>query len=147
MSSNHGGRDASTASGATPAQVQAQSAVLGVFDATSIAWADGDADEFVAWYAEDATVILPGSHLQGKPAVRNGMKNAFAGRLKDSKRIHTARSVRFLSSDAAIVTTRSATTFPGETEPPAERWEMATWVIAMRNGKWLVEAYHSCPAE
>jgi uncharacterized protein (TIGR02246 family) len=146
MSSNHHGRDPSIANGAMPPPDQAERAVQAVFDATSNAWADGDANAFVARYAEDATVILPGILLQGKTAVRTGMENAFAGPLKDTRRIHAFVSVRLLSSDAAIVVTRSATTFPGEPEPSAERWEIATWVLTRFNGQWRIEAYHSCPA-
>jgi uncharacterized protein (TIGR02246 family) len=89
--------------------------VLAVFDATSSAWADGDVTAFVKWYAEDATVILPGFYLQGKAAVRAGMGEAFAGPLKGSKRIHAVQNVRFLGEDAALVVTRSVTALPGGT--------------------------------
>ncbi|MEU9023371.1 SgcJ/EcaC family oxidoreductase [Actinomadura sp. NPDC048394] len=121
-------------------------AVLAVFDATSIAWANGDVDAFVRWYAEDATVILPGTYLQGKAAIRAGMAEAFALPLRGSKRIHAAQNVRFLGEDTAIVVTRSMTVFPGEAEPPADRWELATWALSRGEGGWLIEAYHSCSA-
>lgn len=146
MSSDlHGQAAATTTSSASPIQAE-ERAVLAVFDATSSAWKDGDVNAFVTWYAEDATVILPGIYLRGKADVRAGMGHAFAGPLKGSRRIHAVQSVRFLGDDAAIVVTRSATTFPGETEPPAERWELATWALSKCDGRWLVEAYHSCPA-
>jgi uncharacterized protein (TIGR02246 family) len=146
MSSDLHGQAAATATGsATPMHVN-ERAVRAVFAATSNAWADGDASAFVTWYAENATVILPGSYLRGKADVRAGMANAFTGPLKGSKRIHVLQSVRFLGEDAAIVVTRSATTFPNETEPPAERWELATWALSRRDGRWLVAAYHSCTA-
>ena len=146
MSSDlHGQAAAITTSGASSIRDEKR-AVLAVFDAASSAWTDGDANAFVEWYAEDATVILPGFYLRGRADVRASMGNAFAGPLKGSRRIHTVQSNRFLSDDTAIVITRSATTFPGEAEPPAERWELATWVLSKGDGRWLVEAYHSCTA-
>jgi len=120
--------------------------VLAVFDATSSAWSDGDAGAFAEWYGEDATVVLPGVHLRGRNDIRTSMGDAFAGPLKGSRRVHTPQSVRFLGEGAAVVVTRSITAFPGEAEPPADRWELATWALARRGGRWLVEAYHSCPA-
>jgi uncharacterized protein (TIGR02246 family) len=121
-------------------------AVLALFDATSSAWSDGDGGAFAGRYAEDATVILPGVHLRGRAEIRTSMGEAFAGPLKGSRRIHTPQSVRFLAEDVAVVVTRSATAFPGEAEPPSDRWEWATWALARRDGRWLVESYHSCPA-
>ena len=144
MSSNLSERVAAVDGGSA---IQAEErAVLAVFDATSSAWAEGDANAFVRWYGETATVILPGAYLQGKDAVRAGMAEAFAAPLKGSKRIHTAQDVRFPGADTAIVITRSATVFPGEPEPPADRWELATWTFFRGDDGWLVEAYHSCPA-
>jgi uncharacterized protein (TIGR02246 family) len=137
--------DLHTAGGAAPVQAD-ERAVRAVFDATSMAWADGDADAFVEAYAENATVILPGVHLRGKADIRASMGDAFAGPLKDSRRIHAVRDVRFLGDEVAIVITASVTALPGEADPPAERREMATWVLSKGDGRWLVEGYHSCPA-
>ncbi|HEY0539212.1 MAG TPA: SgcJ/EcaC family oxidoreductase [Actinoallomurus sp.] len=121
-------------------------AVHAVFDATSSAWADGDADAFVDWYAEDATVILPGFALRGRADIRTNMGDAFAGPLKGSKRLHVVQDVRFLGEDTALVVTRSVTTFPREAESPAGQQELATWALSRHEGRWLVEAYHSCAA-
>ncbi|GAA4600879.1 hypothetical protein GCM10023195_01460 [Actinoallomurus liliacearum] len=133
--------------GGSGSAIQAdERAVLAVFDATSRAWAEGDADAFVSSYGDRATVVLPGVYLHGKDHVLAAMAEAFALQLKDSKRIHEARDVRFLRADTAIVVTRSVTVFSGETEAPAERWELATWTLSRSDGGWLIEAYHSCPA-
>jgi uncharacterized protein (TIGR02246 family) len=121
-------------------------AVHAVFDATSSAWADGDADAFADWYAEDATVILPGFALRGRAGIRTNMGGAFAGPLKGSKRLHVVQDVRFLGDDTALVVTRSVTSFPRGAEPPAGQRELATWALSWHEGRWLVEAYHSCAA-
>jgi len=56
-------------------------AIHTVFDEVTSAWQDGDTDAFVAWYADDATAILPGFYLPGKDAIRTSMAAAFAGPL------------------------------------------------------------------
>ncbi|HEU5032825.1 MAG TPA: SgcJ/EcaC family oxidoreductase [Spirillospora sp.] len=132
--------------GGEPSVEGEERAVAAVFEATSKAWADGDASAFTRWYAEGATVILPGVHLRDRAEVRAAMGAAFAGPLKGSERIHAVRSVRFLGEDVAVAVTRSVTVPPGETEPAAERWELATWTLSRNGGRWLIEAYHSCPA-
>jgi uncharacterized protein (TIGR02246 family) len=121
-------------------------AVRAVVDAVSGAWADNDATAFVNHYAEDATAILPGFALRSRADIRTNMAQAFAGQLKGSRRIHQIQSVRFPGDATAIVVSRSGTTFPGETEPPADRWSLATWTLSEHSGRWLIEAYHDCPA-
>ncbi|MFI7030968.1 SgcJ/EcaC family oxidoreductase [Microbispora rosea] len=121
-------------------------AVRALFEATSAAWSDGDGGAFAGRYARDATVILPGVHLRGRDGIGSAMGAAFAGPLKDSRRVHRTESVRFPVPDVAVVITRSVTVFAGEAEPPADRWELATWTLVRRDGEWLVEAYHSSPA-
>jgi uncharacterized protein (TIGR02246 family) len=123
-----------------------ESGVRAVFGEVSKAWAAGDTEEFVSYYTDEATATLPGFHLVGKDHIRTSMGGAFAGQLKNSQRIHNVERVRFLSLDTAIVTTRSATQFPGESEPAADRWSVATWVLARHESGWLIEAYHECPA-
>lgn len=123
-----------------------EQAVLATFEATSKAWADGDAEAFVAWYADDASVILPGFSLDGRADINGSMAAAFAGPLNGSRRVHDARSMRFLGAGTVIVVTASETVFPGEDSAPAERRDLATWVLTRRDGQWLVRSYHSCLA-
>ena len=116
-----------------------------MFDETSRAWADGDADAFAAHYETDATVIFPGRFLPGRDAIRTAMADAFAGPLKNSRRIHRIQAVRFTDPGTVIVITDSITALPGEPEPPVQRHERATWVLSRRGGRWLIEAYHASP--
>jgi uncharacterized protein (TIGR02246 family) len=119
--------------------------IRAVFGEVSRAWADGDADAFVSRYAKDATVIFPGVYLPGKDAIRAAMAAAFAGPLNGSRRIHELQSIRFPGRGTAVVISDSATAFRGEGELPVDRWERVTWLLSRRDGRWLIEAYHSCP--
>ncbi|GAA5178931.1 hypothetical protein GCM10023322_07280 [Rugosimonospora acidiphila] len=121
-------------------------AVRAVVDAVSQAWGDNDAAAFVDHYAEDATAIVPGLALLDRADIRTRMAEAFAAQLKGTRRIHQIRGVRFLDQATAIVTSRSGTAFPGQSAPSDDRWSLATWVLSRRTGRWLIEAYHDCPA-
>jgi uncharacterized protein (TIGR02246 family) len=118
------------------------SAVRAVLDGIVTAWSQNDADAFVALYADDATVVLPGLYMKNKEAIRANMEAAFAGPLRGSTRLVDLQSVRFVGSDAAVLVGKCTVVPEGETVPPAERWAFATWVLAKHDEKWLVEAYH-----
>jgi uncharacterized protein (TIGR02246 family) len=109
------------------------------------AWAAGDADAFVADYAEDATVIMPGSYKRNRDEIRQSMGDSFATVLKNSSVTDELQDIRFLGQDNAVAISRAGILFAGETEVPAERLVNATWVFQKRDDKWLVEAYHNCP--
>ena len=119
---------------------------LSVLDNLYKAWTDYDADAFVADYTEDATSILPGSYSVGRTATRDRMAAGFAGPLKGSRPRDEVQSVRYLGADAAVVVSRSAVVMAGETEVPDDRWVIATWTLTRQNGRWLLAAYHNCPA-
>ena len=121
-------------------------AVRAVFGQTSRAWADGDGDAFAAWYTPDATVVLPGVYLSGQDEIRETMAAAFAGSLRNTRRTHRVRSIRFTSPGTAIVITDSRTVPSGQAQATAQPWERATWVLSSRDGRWLITAYHSSPA-
>lgn len=135
-----------TASNTTAPGTSQDSAIRAVFVQTSRAWADGDGEAFASWYAPDATVILPGIYLPGQDAIREAMAAAFAGPLKNTRRLHEVRSIRITDSGTAIVVTDSVTLPHGEPEPAAHQRERATWVLSRGDGRWLIDAYHSSPA-
>jgi uncharacterized protein (TIGR02246 family) len=56
-----------------------------VLDEVYTAWADNDADAFVAPYAETATAVLPGTYLTDRQAIRATMATLSASELNGSK--------------------------------------------------------------
>lgn len=121
------------------------SAVRAVLDDVYTAWAAGDADAFVARYAQDASAVLPGSWLQGREAIRATMADAFAGPLKGSRGIHEVRSIRFPAHGTAIVISKGGIAMAGQAEPAVETMSVDTWVLTSQDGTWQVEAFHNCP--
>jgi uncharacterized protein (TIGR02246 family) len=109
------------------------------------AWAANDADAFAALYLDDATVVMPGVFHRGRNAVRDHMAAGFAGPLKGSRGIDEPQDVRVLG-DTAIVVSRAGILMAGEQEVPRERTVLATWVLARRDGRWMIAAYTNTPA-
>jgi len=110
------------------------------------AWEAGDADGMVADYTEDATAIMPGSLRDSRDVIRQNMALAFEGPLKGSSTQNEQLSIRFVGRDGAIVISRSAVLFPGETEVEDDARKVnATWVFEKRDGQWLIAAYHNSP--
>ena len=136
-----------TTSGITAPATDQERAVRGVFSSTSQAWADGDAEAFAAYYTPDATVILPGVYLPGREAIRDTMAAAFGGPLKDTRRRHEVQRLRFTGPSTAIVITESVTGPAAASAAGAQPLERATWVLTRHDSGWLIEAYHSSPAQ
>jgi uncharacterized protein (TIGR02246 family) len=120
-------------------------AVLAVIQALYAAWEANDADEFVAEYLEDATVVQPGVYKRNRQEIRTTMAALFGGPLKGSRVIDTPQDVRFVSEETAIMVSEGGIVFPGETSCPADRMVRATWVVSKRDGHWFVAAYHNSP--
>ncbi|QXJ20769.1 SgcJ/EcaC family oxidoreductase [Actinomadura graeca] len=120
--------------------------VLAVLDEVYAAWAANDADAFVAPYAEAATATLPGTYLSDREAIRATMACVFAGGLKGSKAVHEVQNVRFVGTDAALVSSKGAVVPSGEPEPDPESRSLETWVLSRRDGSWRIEAFHNCAA-
>jgi uncharacterized protein (TIGR02246 family) len=116
--------------------------LAGVYDA----WNEGDADSFVADYFEDASAILPGSYRTSRLEIRDSMAFAFNGPFKGTRASDKVLDVRLLNDDAAVVISKSGVLMPGESEAPPERTSYATWVLAKRDGRWLLAAYSNSPS-
>lgn len=120
-------------------------AVLAVIKAVYVAWEANDADEFVAVYLDDATVVQPGVYKKDREEIRSSMAGGFDGPLKGSHVIDTPQQVRFVTDDTAIVISEGGIVFSGETTCPVDRLVRATWVVVKRDGRWSVAAYHNSP--
>ena len=128
-----------------PTRANDDSAVAAVLDEVYAAWAAGDADAFVAPYAEHATAVLPGSYLQDKEAIRTTMAEGFTGPLRGSKGLHQVQSIRFPGADTAIVISKGGIVYAGQTGTAAETRSVETWVLSRQDGTWRIEAFHNSP--
>jgi uncharacterized protein (TIGR02246 family) len=122
-------------------------AVRAVLDAVYTAWADNDADAFVAPYDPDATAVHTGTVMPNRDAIRATMAAGFAGPLKGSEGIHEVQSVRFVGADTAIVISRGAIRFADQNEPAPGSRTLDGWVLCHQDGSWRVEAFHNSPED
>jgi uncharacterized protein (TIGR02246 family) len=120
------------------------SAVRAVLDEVYAAWANNDPDAFVAPYAPDATAVHTGVCMPNRDAIRATLAAVFAGELKGSKAVHEVQSIRFVGADTAIVLSKGAIVFPGQTEPAPESRTLDGWVLCKHDVVWRVEAFHNC---
>ncbi len=130
----------------TTVQPEGEHAVREVLRDVYTAWAKNDADAFAELYVEDATVVMPGVYHNNSDGVRTYMAAAFAGPLKGSKAFDEPQNIRFLRDDVVVVVSEAGILMAGESKLPDERLVRATWVLTKQDEKWLVAAYHNCPA-
>jgi uncharacterized protein (TIGR02246 family) len=120
-------------------------AVRAALDTVYAAWADNDADAFVAPYMPGATAVHSGTAMENRDAIRVTMATVFDGPLKGSKGIHDVQKIRFVGADTAVVLSKGAILFAGQAEPAAESRTLDGWVLCKHDGDWRVEAFHNCP--
>jgi uncharacterized protein (TIGR02246 family) len=121
-------------------------AVLDVIKGVYQAWEANDAEALVADYLDHASVVQPGVYKKDRQEIQATMAGAFAGPLKGSRVFNQPRDVRFLNEDTAIVISEGGIVFPGQEAVPSEGTVRATWILAKRDGRWLVAAYHNSAA-
>jgi uncharacterized protein (TIGR02246 family) len=121
-------------------------AVLDVLAGVYEAWEANDAEAFAADYFDDASVVQPGIYKKDRQEIQSTMAGGFAGPLKGSRVIDQPQDVRFPNEDTAIVISEGGIVFPGSNAVPSEGMVRATWVLAKRDGRWYVAAYHHSPA-
>jgi uncharacterized protein (TIGR02246 family) len=121
-------------------------AVLDVLKGVYEAWEANDAEAFVADYLDDASVVQPGVYKKNRQEIQSTMAGGFAGPLKGSRVIDQPQDVRFPNEETAIVISEGGIVFPGQDAVPNEGTVRGTWVLARRDGRWYVAAYHYSPA-
>jgi len=110
------------------------------------AWARNDADAFAALFTDDATMILPNDiFVRGRDAIRAFMAAGYAGPYRGTRVTGQPVSAKFFADGAGVLVTEGGVLAPGETEVAPERAIRATWVLARRDGRWLITAYQNTP--
>ena len=101
-----------------------------------------DAIGVVATYAPDGDLMIgAGPRIAGQNAIRDWLHAAWSTAPPDRQGTLTVDSLRFLSSDVAIVESTARWTAG---EPLQDR---ATWIMVRRDGTWLIAAVRILPAQ
>jgi uncharacterized protein (TIGR02246 family) len=112
---------------------------------TADAWAKSDPATFAAVFTPATNVVIAGTYLLGRDAVRSYIGAAFAGPFRGSRVVLDPVYVKSLTPELALVVTEGGVLLPGETEFGPQRALRSTWLLARVGDEWLVEAYHSSP--
>jgi uncharacterized protein (TIGR02246 family) len=110
------------------------------------AFADNDADAYVSHYDPRATVLTPGQYFNDRESLRSTLGDWFDGGLAGARGLYDIQGIRFVGSETAIVITKAAVLLEGQTEAGPDEAFMDTWVLALDDDRWQVQAFHSCEA-
>ena len=99
-----------------------------------------DGSALGALYAEDADlIIVDGAQVVGRAAIEAAARRDWAAASPTRRMTLTVTSIRFLSADIAILSTRAQFN-----EGPSE--DRGTWIAVRRSGTWLIGALRVLPA-
>lgn len=116
-------------------------AVTAVLDSIVAAWNAGDANAFGASFAEDATyVTFTGVTYRGREAIVRAHEELFRTHLSGVTLTQRILDLRWVAPDVAVVITRGGTR---KGAPPVRTAKTQTHVLACRDGRWEVVAFHN----
>jgi uncharacterized protein (TIGR02246 family) len=95
-------------------------------------WNTHDVERMVSVYAEDVDHInVFAEWHQGKPAIKEALKQFHAGPAKNSRKTYTVEKIRFIKPDVALAQVRSLSTVGN----------LGTYVMSKESGAWLVVSF------
>jgi uncharacterized protein (TIGR02246 family) len=110
-------------------------------------WNAGSGDAFAASFEEDGDLVgFDGTHFKGRQEIALFHQHLFDMFLKGSRLLGKVRSVRFLTSDVAVMHAVGGTVMAGQTDLESERNSVQTLVGVRRNGKWSLTAFQNTRA-
>lgn len=107
-------------------------------------WNQGSGEAFAAPFAEDGHLVgFDGTHFKGRGEIVSFHQPLFDKWLKGTRLIGEVESVRFLSSDVALIHALGGTVMRGKSRPSSERDSIQTLVAVKRGGEWRLAAFQN----
>lgn len=132
---------------ATQIRAEDQAAVAELVQRITKSWAAQDADTLSTVYTEDASIILPGAVLKGRPAIRDWMAAAFEGKWQGTKVLGAPLELRYIRDDVMLLVSQGGAYPPGATKVPVEHAIRGMWFFVHDGSEWLIDAYANTPVE
>jgi uncharacterized protein (TIGR02246 family) len=111
----------------------------------TMSWNEGDADTLSTVYSEDASIVLPGTRLKGRPEIRAWMAEAFDGKWKGTSVLGSPLELRYIRDDVMLLISQGGAYPPGATEVPVEHAIRGIWVFVKQDGEWIITGYGNTP--
>lgn len=107
-------------------------------------WNAGSGDAFAAPFEEDGDqVAFDGTHFKGRQEIASFHQHLFDMFLRGSRLVGKVRSVRFLTSEVAVMHAVGGTVMAGQTDLDPERNSFQTLVAVKRDEKWRLAAFQN----
>lgn len=124
-----------------------EAAIRNLYQQLVDGWNAASGDAFAAPFEEDGVLIgFDGTHFKGRQEIVLFHQHLFDMFLKGSRLVGKVRSVRFLTSDVAVMHTVGGTVMAGQSDLEPERNSVQTLVAVKRNGKWSLAAFQNTRA-
>jgi uncharacterized protein (TIGR02246 family) len=124
-----------------------ETAIRALYQQLIDGWNAGSGDAFAAPYEEDGDLVgFDGTHLKGRKEIASFHQQLFDMFLKGSRLVGKVTSLRFLTSDVAVMHAVGGTMMAGQTSLEPERNSVQTLVAGKRNGKWGLAAFQNTRA-
>ncbi|MBV1856328.1 SgcJ/EcaC family oxidoreductase [Catellatospora tritici] len=130
-----------------PVSAEDKASVLKFIQKITESWNANEAEPLCEVYADDASVVLPGAILKGRPAITDWMAAAFAGKWKGTHVLGHPLEYRYIRDDVLLVVSHGGAYMPGDTEVPVHFAIRGMWVFIKDNpdDEWIITAYANTP--
>ena len=124
-----------------------EAAIRALYQQLMDGWNAGSGDAFAAPFEEDGDLVgFDGTHIKGRHEIALFHEDLFDMFLKGSRLVGKIRSVRFLTSNVAVMHAVGGTVVAGQTDLEPERNSVQTLVAVRRNGNWYLAAFQNTRA-
>jgi uncharacterized protein (TIGR02246 family) len=124
-----------------------EAAIRAIYQQLMDGWNAGSGDAFASLFEEDGDLVgFDGTHFKGRQEIALFHQHLFDMFLKGSRLVGKVRSVRFLTSDVAVMHAIGGTVMAGQTDLDPERNSVQTLIAVKRNGKWRLAAFQNTRA-
>jgi uncharacterized protein (TIGR02246 family) len=126
-----------------------EAAIRALYQQAMDDWNRGSGEAFAAPFSEDGDLVgFDGTHLKGRQEITSFHQQLFDTYVKGTRLVGKIRSVRFLTSDVALMHVVGGTIMAGQTDIEPERNSVLTLVATKDNkGEWRLAAFQNTRAQ
>jgi uncharacterized protein (TIGR02246 family) len=118
--------------------------ILALFEDLLADWGRGDGEAYGSRFTEDADyVAFDGTRTRGRAEISASHQQLFDKFLKGTRLTGRVLSIKFPSTDVALVHAIGGTAMRGKTKPSPERDSIQTLVAVREGTEWRFAAFHN----